>query len=194
MRDANEVVACIFEEVKSLNDVKSVFYGHSLGAGLAFETAKQLRHRNERQPLLLVASGRLPPHIGPTELWADQPENELLGYLAKLGGVPFDPSDKMFLSVYLPVIRADFGLDATLPYGHSPAFDFPITIINGKDDPIVNESQLEEWRQYTNSGFKSHLIEGDHFFIHSNFHEFFGLLLAQLQELGVDDSHRRSAV
>jgi surfactin synthase thioesterase subunit len=161
---------------------------------LAFETARRLRAENEALPVLFVASGRLPPHYAPAESWADRPETELLGYLSTLGGMPPDLDGRMFRSVYLPMIRADFSLNDSLPCGRSPAFGFPITIINGVDDPTVNQDQLPEWQEYTNGVFNSFSMEGDHFFIHKNYREFMALLSDQLAEAPVTAAATLTAV
>jgi len=185
--DAKTVVARIVDEVRGLNDRKYVLYGHSIGAGLAFETAKRLRDNNEALPILFIASGRLPPHCAPPKKWADRPDSELLGYLSTLGGMPSELDNRIFLSVYLPMIRADFRLNEALPYERAPAFDFPIMIINGEDDPTVNGRQLSEWHEYTSARFESLVIKGDHFFIHNNYQEFMPRLVKVLAACGSPD-------
>jgi len=40
-----------------------IFYGHSMGAGLAHLTILELYKRNRLLPSLLIVSGREPPHI-----------------------------------------------------------------------------------------------------------------------------------
>ena len=184
--DANKVVESISEEIKYLRDVQFVFYGHSLGAGLACQTAKLLRLNGETLPSLLIASGRLPPHYPYTGSWAHQPEKELIDHLMNLGGIPTNIiKNEPFLSAYLPKIRADFELNETLFYGHFSAFDFPITVINGINDPLVSEKSLQEWQNYTNGEFKAFKINGGHFFIQSHFNEFISILSDQLAGLSV---------
>jgi len=56
--DAGEVVAAVLRELKPLRDRALVFYGHSMGAGLAYQTAMALRASGEPTPRLLIASGR----------------------------------------------------------------------------------------------------------------------------------------
>src|SRR4051812_195678 len=56
--DPTRIVESIATELRDFGDGSFVFYGHSLGAALAVETADLLRQRNENQPALLILSGR----------------------------------------------------------------------------------------------------------------------------------------
>lgn len=179
--DAVEAVKSIFEEVQSLPDGKYAFYGHSLGAGLAFETAIHLRRNEKALPSLFMASGRVPPHRGYEGTWNDRSDKELADHLTSLGGIPPDLLDNpQFLAAYLPKIRADFKLNESLYYGRSPAFDFPITIIGSTEDPLAAEGLLYEWKSYTTGKFNLFKMNGNHFFIHSHFHELISIVSDQL--------------
>jgi len=102
----------------------------------------------------------------------------------ELGGAP--PGllvDKMFLSIYLPRVRADFRLNESLAYRRFAACDFPITIINGDRDPLVDAEWLGEWRGYTNREFAEFTVKGGHFFIQTNYREFMGIVSAGLESV-----------
>jgi surfactin synthase thioesterase subunit len=179
--DAAKAVTAIADELVSARGARWAFYGHSLGAGLAVETMKLLRARNEVPPVLFLASGRLPPHHAYARGWADSSEADLLAQLRALGGV--DPEmlgNAAFRSLYLPKIRADFRLNESLPYVRTLAFDFPLVVINGTADPLVAAGPLEEWREYTTGVFRTFQVGGGHFFIHSHFRDFLAIVADQL--------------
>jgi len=182
--DAGKAVEAIAGELARTRHMNWVFYGHSLGAGLALETAKLLRARNAALPLLFLASGRLPPHHSHSTGWADRPEDELMAHLMTLDGIaPEFLENAAFKSSYVRKIRADFRLNDDLPPLRVPAFDFPVTVINGMDDPLVNDGQLQEWREYTSRQFASFRVGGGHFFIKSHIKEFIRILSEQLTGL-----------
>ncbi|WNG32869.1 thioesterase [Archangium violaceum] len=180
---SEQAVACIVRELKALRERKIVFYGHSMGAGLAYQTAMALRSMNEPLPELFIASGRMPPHKPYPGGWGERPDKELLDHVIKMGGIPAELSrNESILSLYLPKIRADFRLNENLFYGRAPVFDFPITLINGVEDPLVQEDGLEEWREHTRGAFKSFKLPGGHFFLQSHAGEFLKLVANELAE------------
>jgi surfactin synthase thioesterase subunit len=182
--DPGEAVAAITAQLTDMSGPGWVFYGHSLGAGLALETAKLLRDRGEALPVLFLASGRLPPHCPYTRGWADRSEAELRAHLRELGGVEPEALDNpTFWSLYLPKIRADFRLNENLAYVRTDPFDFLIVLINGADDPLVNETQLQGWHEYTNGAIRTFRVGGGHFFIHSHFSDFIAIVAEQLAAL-----------
>jgi coronamic acid synthetase CmaT thioesterase component len=179
--DADEAVKHIFHEAKRLPRARTVFYGHSLGAGLAYQVVRLMSLERERLPALLIASGRLPPHrpyVGKGGRCEDQ---ELLAHLTELGGIPPElMKSEAFTSTYLPRIRADFLMNETLPCGRFPALGLPITLINGVHDPLVESAALQEWRDYTDVAFKSFEIQGGHFCLQTHFEEFMGIVAGEL--------------
>ncbi len=182
--DAQEVVQCISDEIESLPVGKYAFYGHSVGAGLAIETANHLRKSGRSLPSLLIASGRLPPHRSYEGNWSHRPDNELVNHLASLGGIPPEVlNNPQFLAAYLPKLRADFTLNESLSYSRFDAFEFPITIIGAADDPLADERLLHEWQWYTTNRFNLFTMNGDHFFIQSHFDELISIVSDELAEM-----------
>ena len=180
VNEAGAVVAALFAALEPLHDVPLAFYGHSMGAALALQTAHELRAHHRPQPVRLIASGRLPPHHRP-ERWSHRSDEALLGHVQRLGGLP--PAllrHAPFLAAYLPRIRADFALNEALSNARVPAFDFTITVVNGRTDPLVNEAALAEWRQYTSGPCELVWLPGDHFFIQSDPPAFLRVLAGEL--------------
>lgn len=65
-RDMEEAGGAIADCLANLfdDDVPYVFFGHSMGALLAYRVACVLRARGRTEPCRLVLSGMAPPHLG----------------------------------------------------------------------------------------------------------------------------------
>lgn len=156
--------------IKPLLDRPFAFFGHSLGALVAFELARLLRQDDLPQPLILFVSACSAPHIPdsvpPIHTLSDM---EFLAALQRLNGIPSEllqlPDE---MGLFLPALRADF--EAVESYRYTPGkftIDSPIMAFGGLDDPLVSREQLESWALHTNAVFKTHYFPGDHFFIKS---------------------------
>lgn len=182
LTDASEVVDSILSGIQSISDTSLAFYGHSLGAGLAFQTVDAMRKKQRTLPALLLVSGRLPPHHRYEGGWSERSKEEITEYIRQMGGVPPELlRSNEFLSLFLPRIRADFKLNETLLYDYSPPLDIPICAINGEKDHTINDRDVSEWSLYTKKRFKSITIGGGgHFFIKSHLDEFLNTLLGEI--------------
>ncbi|WP_327292723.1 thioesterase II family protein [Streptomyces sp. NBC_01198] len=154
------------------------FFGHSMGAALAFEVARLLEARGGG-PSLLAVSGRrapsLPATIGPVVLGLDDPG--LTAHLGDLSGT--DPrllADPEIRQMILPVIRADLHAAEThlLPAGTAVAA--PILALTGDDDPWATVTAARAWAAHTTGGFEFRVLPGGHFYLVDNQREVLSLL------------------
>lgn len=148
----------------------AVFFGHSLGALVGFETARQLRRQGAPGPATLVVSGRTPPQLPPRQgarhLLADA---ELVREIRRLDGIPLEVvAHREMLELILPVLRADLVLDETYTYTPEPPLDIPILAFGGDDDPEVSLDDLSQWALHTSSTFTLRRFPGGHFFIQTS--------------------------
>jgi coronamic acid synthetase CmaT thioesterase component len=179
---ADSVVEAVIEDLERLDPVRTVFYGHSMGAALAHQTAHCLRERGRALPVLLIASGRLPPHLPYPGGWGHRSDEELWGHVVEMGGIPRELYEsKEYRAIYLRRIRADFLLNDTLWHHRVPPVDFPITIINGVEDPLVHTAGLAEWKDYTRATFKSFPLAGGHFFFQCDFESFIDVVVREIE-------------
>jgi coronamic acid synthetase CmaT thioesterase component len=182
--DPDVVVTQVVHELELLPRVRTVFFGHSMGAALACETAHRLRTQGSPMPALLIASGRLPPHLDPVTGWADRDDEALLTHLIDMGGVPLASSQaRALLRPQLAKIRADFRLNDALAGRVRPPFDFPISTVNGSEDPLVDAAGLAEWRQCTRGELKAFLVPGGHFALQTEAAQFLEIVSSQLEPL-----------
>lgn len=150
-------------------DVPFAFFGHSMGAHVAFEAARALRAEG-REPVHLVASGNRAPHLPfPRPRIHHLPDERILAEFQRLGGTPAEILvDRQLMALLLPVLRADLELCETYASGpgtSGTALTCPITVFGGTRDPDVPPAALDAWREHTTGPFARRLFEGGHFFL-----------------------------
>lgn len=139
------------------------FFGHSMGAGIAFEVTRWLRARNHSLPDTLIVSGARAPQFrlgwqpGP-----DPSDSELIDELRRLGGLPADPD---LLKIVLPVLRADTNLYRRYVYQPEEPLSLPVIAYGGADDPNVRPEHLEAWHEQTHAVFRRREFPGGHFYL-----------------------------
>lgn len=149
-----------------LDDAPFVFFGHSLGALLAFELVHALQ-ADELQPVALFVSACHAPQQLPTgETLHTLPRAQLLEALQRLNGTPQELfAEVELLDMILPALRADLAVYETYVYRQRPALSVPIIACGGRNDVRVTPEQLEAWREQAVGHFECHLFAGNHFFL-----------------------------
>jgi medium-chain acyl-[acyl-carrier-protein] hydrolase len=165
-------------------DRPSVFLGHSLGAILAFESARrwlETRSPNEAPRLqALIVSACVAPQHWPTERGRalarlDRPG--LVDALRQYNGTPEEVfEDDELLDLLLPTLKADFDLVASYRYRGSAGLTLPLLVMHGADDPYVDGARLAGWRDQTQATSKVICCDGDHFFYESREHDIIQLI------------------
>jgi medium-chain acyl-[acyl-carrier-protein] hydrolase len=152
-----------------LLDKPFAFFGHSLGALVSFELARQLRRQYGVQPVHLFASASPAPqlpHRGPPI--HTQSKGDFLAELRHLNGSPKEVLDhEELMQISLPILRADFAVYETYEYPTEPPLNCTISAFGGLRDRTVSQSNLEAWREQTNVSFSLQMFPGDHFFLNS---------------------------
>ena len=164
-------------------DKPFAFFGHSVGALLAFEVARDLRRREAAVPFHLFVSGATAPHLCP-----DRPprfhlqREQLLEEIRKLGGTPEDVLENSeLLDLVLPTIRADFALFDTYTYHYEEPFDFPVTALAGDNDWEVDGLDTLQWDIHTRQSFRHHQFVGSHFFLHERSDDLRALIAREIE-------------
>jgi medium-chain acyl-[acyl-carrier-protein] hydrolase len=142
-------------------------FGHSMGALVAFELARELRRRLGVSPARLILSGRCAPRYrDPTRPVHLLPEAEFIERLRELNGTPEEVFENAEMrELFFPTLRADFAVCERYRYQKETPLDCPITVLGGSRDEEHPPELLEEWRGETNGPFALHMFPGDHFFI-----------------------------
>lgn len=144
------------------------FFGHSMGASVAFELTRRLHAAQRPLPTQLFLSGRTAPQCTslkpPIHLL---PDEQFIEALRTLNGTPAELLEhRELMEMMLPTLRADFQLLETWEYRATAPFDIPISVFGGLDDHSVPTESLDAWAGCTTRKLKRHLFPGDHFFLH----------------------------
>lgn len=180
------VVESLTKELSPYLNKPYAFFGHSMGAMIAFDLAHRLREQQAPGPVHLFVSGRPAPHIVDEEdsKTYDLPEAEFLQELRRLNGTPpavFANADLMQLMI--PVLRADFEVCETYVHAPRPPLDCSITAIGGSEDKDVPVEDLQAWQAYTTTLFTMRTFPGDHFYLHTCASSLFRFLSDELRLL-----------
>jgi medium-chain acyl-[acyl-carrier-protein] hydrolase len=179
------LVQALAQTLVPLLDKPFAFFGHSLGALVGFELARQLRRQSGVQPVRLFVSADRAPQIPHRERPIHAlPEGEFLVELRRLNGIPGKVLEEAeLMQIMLPVLRADFAVYETYVHSTEPPLNCPISTFGGLQDHRVSRGDLEAWRDQTSGSFSLRMFPGDHFF----WNTIQPLLLEVLsQELGPD--------
>lgn len=157
------------------------FFGHSMGALLAFETARALQKRGLAPSALLVSARTAPSAHGWRERLSDLPDADFLEHIRSMNGLPQEVLDNPeWLALFLPIIRADFALCENYHYRPGLPLACPISVLAGREDASVPLALLEGWTGETRAGCQTRLFPGGHFYLFEREAEMLGLMQRQL--------------
>lgn len=167
----DEIVAEVMNGLLGVGDRPFAFYGHSLGALIAFEAVRQLRREGWPQPSHLFVGAARPPDIGPLMPPLHHlPEREFLSALqARYSGLPDAIlNDPEILFIFLPALRADFTAYEKHEHRTEPPLACPITAFIGDVDKHISAETVAGWKAHTSAAFNLQVLHGGHFFIDEN--------------------------
>lgn len=180
------LVQKIAEALLPFLDKPFAFFGHSMGALICFELARELRRQRVGMPVKLYVSGRVAPHLPLTRrpLLYNLPEPEFKNALRYLNGTPEEVlENEMLMQLLMPLLRADFAVNEAYTYTVERPLDCPIFAMGGLRDSEVNCEQLEGWHAHTAASFELRLFPGDHFYLNTMQQLFFQVLAQDLARL-----------
>ena len=181
----SQLVQMLAKGLRPQLDKPFAFFGHSLGALLSFELAKEIRRESGLLPLHLFVSARVAPQTNcPGAPIHALPEPAFLKEIRRLNGTPREVFNvPELLELIIPVLRADFALNETYSYLPDPLLECPITAFGGLQDDSTTPEGLEAWRYQTKYAFALRMLPGDHFFINSARPLLLRILHGELQKL-----------
>ncbi|GHD51138.1 thioesterase II family protein [Streptomyces galbus] len=171
---AGPVVHALPEDADDL-----VVLGHSMGSLVAFEVARALTAAGRPPRALVVSACRAPFLPNPAKVYPDRlTDDELVAAIKERGGTEDGVLDEPELrEIVLPSLRADFALDDDYRHeGPARLLSCPVTVIGGREDPIVPVSALGRWSEVTDGPCSTATLPGGHFYFQQQGERFFALL------------------
>lgn len=176
------LVDALLEQIHPFLGSPFAFFGHSMGAGIAFELARALRRHGLPLPVSLHVSGARAPQFRLNHVPPPEPSlRDFIEELRRLEGFP--PSvlnQPELLKLALPALLADVRLYRHYVYTPEPPLDMPIYAYGGDADPNVTSEHLEAWREQTTSRFERVEFQGGHFYFESALPALLAALRARL--------------
>jgi surfactin synthase thioesterase subunit len=160
------LVAALSEALNEIVFEPYALFGHSLGALVAFELSRELRRCGLPLPQTLIVSGRRAPTVKASEPPLHQlPDTDFLAELIRrydaIPRVILDEPELMTL--FLPVLRADFALFETHEHRDEPRLDCALGIYGGTGDPQTE--QMEGWADLVAGPCHRRWFDGGHFYL-----------------------------
>lgn len=181
--NVRHVADALAKALLPLLDQPFAFFGHSMGAAIAYETARVLAEDHGRTATGFMASGCRAPQLvsGKPPLYR-LPDQHLLQELERLGGTPPSVLQNLeLMQLMLPTLRSDLQLIETYVVSHPSGLGCPVIAFGGTDDHEIDRSELEAWRPISNGDFRLHMIDGDHFFINAERQRLIGVAVSELE-------------
>ncbi|MFS8071987.1 MAG: thioesterase II family protein [Byssovorax sp.] len=165
-RDLVPLVQPLCEALLPWLDRPFAFFGHSMGASIAFELARRVKRQIGVEPAHFFASARRAPHCPTRTPMHALPDALLIEKIRRMGGTPESVlRDAPMMELFLPIIRADLDIVETYNYVPGPPLGCPLTMLRGMDDLEVSDGEAAGWREHTSSVFTLRTLSAGHFFL-----------------------------
>lgn len=165
----NNLVGIIAEKIIAiLDDRPFFFWGHSMGAALAFSVSYYIEKKYNYFPEKLIVAARQPPFDPCAKSFrSSMGLSALLDELKNAGGTPRELLESdIFREYMLPEIMNDYVLHEGFKY-HGEMINSSIVAHCGTEDIEANETIMLGWKEVTLKEFKITSFSGGHFFPHS---------------------------
>jgi medium-chain acyl-[acyl-carrier-protein] hydrolase len=169
-RSIPEVAHEIASKLQPYRRVPFALFGHSMGAAIAYEAARNLEIAGINTLCSLIVSGARAPFLDHKKPGiSNLSDPEFVEHLRGLNGTPAEVlANAELMAVVLPVLRSDFAnCERYRPENIQP-LRVPITALAGDEDLDVPIADVESWGTLTIGGFRAITFQGDHFFINSS--------------------------
>ncbi|HET7866659.1 MAG TPA: thioesterase domain-containing protein [Burkholderiaceae bacterium] len=164
----DEIVGPVMHDLQRLPAMPTAFFGHCLGAIVAFDLALRLQDRPGWQPQDVVVSGRQPPHVLKGGEFHKLPDETLLEQIRRMNGTPEAIlADPEMRSMMLPILRSDYRVTETYLVPPGGRLRCPLTICASSDDVGAPVPQMARWAELTDVPHQVWHFQGDHFYLKS---------------------------
>lgn len=179
MEDVREIAAAVVAALAPWAGRRPAYFGHSMGAVVAFEAARL------SEPSVLFASGRRAPSTHRAEAFHLLDDDALIAETERLSGVSSELlADPELRELVLPPLRADYRAIETYRPEPGAVVRAPVEVLVGDRDPRVDETEARAWAAHTTGEFGCTVIPGGgHFYLADRTTELAALITRRLARL-----------
>jgi surfactin synthase thioesterase subunit len=146
-----------------------VFYGHSMGALIAYEYARYLSHNFNVEPIRLFLSGRSAPNeVRRGKNLNELIDKELIEEVTSMGASKILLESPQLAELFIRTIRADLTMLDKYQFIDGHDISCPITVMSGVNDSSFEVEDLDAWNNHTKGGLTKLFYPGGHFYINEN--------------------------
>lgn len=172
LADCDALVAFLETELEQWLDVPFGFFGHSMGALVAYQLSLRLLGGERPAPSWLGVSACNPPSPA---FWQGAERRDLLTderlrrWLADHGHTPPELlADDELWQLFYPMFRSDFRLVDTWQPEPAAPLPIPLTAFGGSSDSMASPEALQLWREHTERFLGAYVYTGGHFYLTSH--------------------------
>ena len=180
--DMEELVRDLNEHLDPYLAEPYAFYGHSMGAIVAYCFARYRAARGLSQPDTLAVGSYPAPHL-PNSIarTIGLPQDRLARWLIEMGGMaPVLLSYPQWLHAATELFRDDLKVCHSHRYASGEPLNCPIHVFYGDSDPVLAAEAAQAWERHTVTQCRVHAMPGGHFFQTDNPARFFAVLSSVL--------------
>lgn len=168
--DFSQLIELTAEGLRPFLTKPYAFFGHSMGALIAFELARFYRKQGLPEPVHIFASGHTAPDFPAVHPPIHNlPDKEFVQELRSLNGTPDAVlKNQELMELLIPILRADFAINETYVCQPDAPLGIPFSVYGGLKDRDVTRESLEAWKAHTTGVFSLQMFNGDHFFLQTN--------------------------
>lgn len=167
-----EAVNDVYNTIKDyINVCPYAIFGHSMGGSIAYELCKKISKMGDHLPVHTFISGRYPAHVEKDEkIMHKLSDDALLKEIFSYGGVDEELlKNPDYVNFMLKIVRADYKiLENYTEEKDNFQFLNDISVMCGKEDILVDDKDLYEWKCYASKECYRKQFKGGHFYLNEN--------------------------
>ncbi|MEU9042864.1 MULTISPECIES: thioesterase domain-containing protein [unclassified Kitasatospora] len=174
------LVDFFLHQLEPWTDRPYAFFGHSMGALVAYELTRRLANAGQHPPVWTgLSSCAAPSPAEQTQAPHPSTQAQLRDWLRSTGGTPAEILDTPCLwRLFEPVLRNDIALVNTWrPAPDTTPLPVAVSAFGGTQDTVVRKERLAAWAAHTQRFHGPHLYHGGHFYLHTHAHSVAGRII-----------------
>lgn len=183
--NVHDMASQIATEIEPYTDVPFAFFGHCIGALIAYELVVTMQKLNMNTPdHIYLSAFRSPEYTNPNRELYQLDDAEFKSEIKEYGGFSdYILNNDEIMKTIMPMLRADFALHENYRYPGNESVECPISLLCGDQDHIVKKEHMQNWSNVSNHDVNLTMISGGHFFINERKEDILNLIRTRANQL-----------